>query len=439
MSTISAVLLLLLQAIAQEPRGGVVTGQIRGADGMPAAGITVILTPDPNGPRPRPVVPANAVVLASETNAMGIYRISYVPEGRYFVHATPDGQFSTFFPGVIGIAAARLVDVGNKATVDNVNFSLAQSTGVRVAGRVRGVPPGMPRGSVIVLLRNPALQGSPVRLAASADGTFEFPNVPAGSYTLGVVPNSYCGNPATPVEVRNQDVAGIELQPAPLLFGRFVVEGGVRLPVEGGGSGSILSPNGRAYAGLAVFGDGEGCPQRGTFAHLLANVQSDGVFVASLAVGDYKVGPQTLPIGYSVKSITYGGQPLQGSLKITRDLTSEVLVTLSPPAAGFRITGKLSGVPAGQTAGVLWINLQHNVPSPISSGGMIEVLDVPLQTDGTFEFRNIPPGTYKMQARPLADPPEGAQYIMSGSINVVVADRDVAGIELPRAITGGVP
>jgi hypothetical protein len=84
-------------------------------------------------------------------------------------------------------------------------------------------------------------------------------------------------------------------------------------------------------------------------------------------------------------------------------------------------------------AGVTRIEIGVILNSDPAAGGTSESVEVPLRPDGTFEFHNIPPGNYRMQASPIVMP-EGNRASLSGRLPITVGTQDVFGIDLPRSI-----
>src|SRR5688572_23922217 len=109
------VLLILLQAGAQGV--GVVTGVVRGANGMPAAGVRVYAI----GVRDDADVSTAPLEGQTQTDAAGRYRLE-VPPGRYYIGS---GSVSapTFYPGARGLADARVVTVAAGGLVQAIDFS----------------------------------------------------------------------------------------------------------------------------------------------------------------------------------------------------------------------------------------------------------------------------------------------------------------------------
>jgi hypothetical protein len=111
--------LLLPTTLHAQGNGGVVTGQIRLQDGSPAAGIRVGAMSANGG------ITDAGVFLESlaETDATGLYRLSGITPGRYYIVA---GALDapTYFPGAASTKDARILEIRDGSTVGSVNFTV---------------------------------------------------------------------------------------------------------------------------------------------------------------------------------------------------------------------------------------------------------------------------------------------------------------------------
>jgi protocatechuate 3,4-dioxygenase beta subunit len=181
-------LLVLAQAGPQSV--GVVTGVVRGANGMPAPGIRVyaIGVRDSLEALKTGTAPLEGL---TQTDATGRYRLEVTP-GRYYV-ATGSVNSPTFYPGTANAAEARVVTVASGGLVEAIDFSsfvpasrspsgfvtVPRGTGV-VSGVIR-FPDGTPAAGIPVLLISaasvssggvpPLLQILQPNLAGAAVGT----------------------------------------------------------------------------------------------------------------------------------------------------------------------------------------------------------------------------------------------------------------------------
>jgi Carboxypeptidase regulatory-like domain len=96
-----------------------VTGQVRAADGTPAAGVRVALASinETGG------VTADVLAGITTTDNKGRYRIENIEAGRYGLVAGPVGS-PTYFPGVPTAAEAKVLSIESRATIAGLDFTL---------------------------------------------------------------------------------------------------------------------------------------------------------------------------------------------------------------------------------------------------------------------------------------------------------------------------
>src|SRR5262249_3834295 len=150
-------------------QGGIISGQLRDAQGKPAAGVqVVILQPSYQDGRRRltPVRlttgfnPAGAGVT---TNDRGEYRLFWVPPGEYFVRTDTSSAAAlrrsasstvaqiTFYPGTVDSSRAVPVVVGSGQEVSAIDFAVEYAQAFSISGKVTVSVPGgrvMPDGTV---------------------------------------------------------------------------------------------------------------------------------------------------------------------------------------------------------------------------------------------------------------------------------------------------
>jgi Carboxypeptidase regulatory-like domain len=257
---------------------------------------------------------------------------------------------------------------------------------LKVRGRVeRPAGPG-PVPNKVVLRGSSVLQ----EIAASigADGTFEFPKVLPGTYS--VQPQLVAGIPTTvTINVnRNIDDLKIVLPRQIEVRGRVTAEGA---PVP--------------YVSISANGKDGVVP---------ASMETSEKFRFTLREGGHRISLTNVPAGYALKSIVQGATDLQiEPLRISGTDVAEVVVTLGPSSPNLwrRLSGKVSAPAGSVTLNTLRVGLN-------GSGFNLEA---PVSNDGTFEFSKLPPGSYTVRLIPS----NGV-----ATTTITVADKDVTGVAL---------
>ena len=197
------------------------------------------------------------------------------------------------------------------------------------------------------------------------------------------------------------------------------LEGGAKLPVSASGALTAIR-----------FTDVTLGSQR---AELLKKSFSVSLSLSG-STPEYRVRIENLPEGYIVKSMTYGtADVMTNSLKIPPALLPRpAILTLN----GVTQTSIVSVPPSGQIAPELTITLA-TVPVPAVPGirvtgrakdtvpRAIYLSGIPgiLYSDGTYEFRGVPPGRHSIAAL-------GSSSLPSLGASIVVGDRDLEGVDL---------
>lgn len=273
---------------------------------------------------------------------------------------------------------------------------------VTVSGRVEGLSPtALSQGSARVTLNATGYVANPVA-TVKPDGTFEISSVFPGNYTARITPG---GAPGLTVVVSDADIKDLRFVVAGqrTLSGRIVVEGGGPIPRVG-----LLvmtpTPDGRGSSGTI----------------LTLNAQANGTFRLILPEGERQVSIPQLPLGYALKSLSYGDADLRRTpLRLgPADAAEELRITLERTTAstGVAVRGRVTGLASGIRN--LRVSLSGNFPLPE---------EVPVSDDGSFTFLQIPPGVYS--ARLIG----GAGFPPS-LVSITVGATDVAGvlIEIPK-------
>ena len=338
---------------------GVVTGQLTMRDGTPAAGMRVgAMTVPASG---QPVSSSSTIVGLTQTDSAGRYRIENVPAGRYYVIAG-FVESPAYFPGVTSLNTATAINVTSANTVRGVDFVMVGGLGVTVKGRVIRPASHPTTGPARI-----QLSGGPVALpdtAVNSDGTFEFQRVRPGPYNI-LVSSGTLARPVS-VVVADKDIndVNVVLVTTVQLSGSLVIEGGGPIP--------------RFTLSFLPFSGGT--------AQSGVSIQNNGSFTLQIPEGEYRVGWNNLPAGYVLKSITSGP---------TNMLTDRLNVVGGSPIAPLvvtlevflvKVSGKVTGSPNFSNEGPIRLRLIGT-----TTGERFEVL---VNSDGSFEFAKVLPGSY---------------------------------------------
>ncbi|HEX4999121.1 MAG TPA: SUMF1/EgtB/PvdO family nonheme iron enzyme [Terriglobia bacterium] len=284
--------------------------------------------------------------------------------------------------------------------------------GYRVSGRIypaENQTPGTPIPDIGVVPR-PA-RGNVARLTGAAggggsidvsafigpDGSFEFRNVPAGSYQVMV-------NPAPSllpvnVTVRDRDVN--------VQIGRPWVHVAGTVTVEGGGP---IPPFLLDFQSLTASNEPDPGGQR-----MLA--QAGQAFSIDLPAGLYRVNVNDLPAEFLIRSITQGTARLDGQpLRLNVGEFPEIAITLEPgtPSPWVRVSGRVTGAAA---AGVRTVLLR--------GPALISPLSASVSSEGSFEFPRTPAGRYEARLIPA---------LIAFPQMLVVGNVDLTGVTLKTPV-----
>lgn len=239
-----------------------VSGTVRDAVGNPIPGATV-------------TIDGSTAITAQD----GTYLFDTVAVGTHqAVLTVPDGYALTASPPPFTITT------GVETPVTGQDFVITANP--TISGTVRASGTGV--GGVTVTAEG---SGSPVSTVTAADGSYSFPRVPAGAYTIRVTPPdglTVTGSASIPVTVTNADVADVDFA----------------LVKTGSIGGTVLDSGGVGVPAATVTIDGPGGPA-------VLTTDSSGAFGSTgLAAGDYTI-TLTVPTGYTAAG------PLSRAVTIT--------------------------------------------------------------------------------------------------------------------------
>ena len=251
------------------PAAGVIFGRVT-ASGAPAVNalVTVLHEDDPLGTGKPRLSPRNVRLLAT-TNRRGEFRLTNIPEGRYFVVAIPArpqivpadrrGHTITYYPGALESSEARDVTVrgGDAIELDIrlVPTRVSVISGVAIGSNGRPLTAGI----IQLGLGAPLFGIGGTTLAISRDGSFTSPALPPGVYSLqttdgqSAVAMSKVPDPVMSgarVTLAEADVTGLRLEP----IRRVAVRGRVTAP-----AGTVVQ--GLAVSAIPLISEGPAGPQ----------------------------------------------------------------------------------------------------------------------------------------------------------------------------------
>jgi protocatechuate 3,4-dioxygenase beta subunit len=426
------------------PRGAAITGRVVDDLGEPSANTTVFV---------ERLIETTGVRTARErrtavTNDIGEYRVGSLPEGTYVVSrfsptltqvvrngantivvqtgpGSPrpvpartqedDGPPRVYYPDAdtLSEAAAITIKAGEeRGSVDLVgpspfpamtDLALAQDptpiardptarAASAIGGRVLG--PGGPLAEAEVRLSGDAIRPIPA-VHTGALGQYEFANLPAGTYVVNVRKNRFVGGTAQValgVDERREQT-DITLARTSVIAGQVTDEYGD--PVEGV---TVRLHRIRFVSGRRRLVESPGAPSSSTDdlgRYRLANLQP-GSYIVAAYVGQLVAGlPGAMDIpGYATTYFPGTPNPPE---------SRQIAVGSSQDLDGINFslsripTALLSGAAMASTGEAITGGLTLNSSRRSSGVGTLS-MGAYIQPDGSFEFRNVPPGQYVIQA-----------------------------------------
>lgn len=363
-------LLLLLQGIPVQ-QGGTVTGVLRDSAGRPLEGIriTAVARPDAR----EDVTDGTAMAALAQTDAEGKFTLENVPPGRYYI-AAGRLDLQTYYPGTQIPNDATVVTIAAGATVSGINFALNNTSFGRASGS------GVLTGSIVAPI--------PVRVTVENGG--KLPIFANGKLVVLRLES----NVANPLMI---PIDGVEFfVPGP-------VAGDFRVIVDGLPDTYVVKS--MSYGATDIT--------RGTFRLTSANFSISSMTLTPV--------PQPVPVPLSGNEAALRAY-LEG-LAAGRQSYSIVPVTRSPatPPSGVSITLALNA-PRSTSGARVSGRLGSKTKRSVYISGRPGVVF----SDGTFEFRDVPPGRHLIAA---LDNSSVAMATM-----VVVGDKDIGNVELKETL-----
>ena len=417
------------KAAVPQSRTGVITGQVRDSQGMPAASFKVwaiAIREDGVGDPTRPVI-------ASETDSQGRYRLENLPVGRYRVLAG-SANSPTYSPDLRD-DTGKILTVTAGATLSQVDFAVSlwiyPPPVIRhLTGQVRDTN-GRPAGAKLWISAKPEVRTIP-NIAwyieeTDSQGRYQM-DIPAGRYTISIEPGNsvYRGRiidapQRTVIVAADQDVVldlgfTIATPQAQLLNassfpdqvqGRIEVDDGSPLPV---GALSRFQ--------VVLWGSGG-------FFRTQPFTNTQGIFTLPAVPGEYVAKVALGMRTYYLKSATYGNIDLtKGPFTLKKrdaDTQMRIVLTRTRPAdvpPGVKVSGRITDWRAGSGALAL-----SGIFAPAD---LIQIQDVIPKDDGSFEIDGVPPGQYAIET--VSSPKRSKLFSVGGT--------DVTNLELTIGMSG---
>jgi hypothetical protein len=334
-------------------------------------------------------------------------------------------------PCVAVLAAVLSGAGGSQAKPTGAPAPLPRPVGTAVlSGRVLDAVTKAPLARARVILTSPALSDPRVTITG-ADGVYRVENLPAGNYSIAVSRSGYAkaangerrySDPAPVALAEGQQLAGIDvaLAPAGVIAGQILDED--KKPFAGAVVQALVSRMAGSQAALVPLASAT-TDDRGEFR--LTGLPAGQYHVSAFDPAFDKVGDDTGALRYT--PTYYPG------VSVADDATHVIVTPGVEPKV--KIVFALKIVKPARVSGTIATSDRRQlisgniIMSPIHGQGLTSVPaeDVEILPDGSFSFRNVPPGRYQIRAR--GDVAPGAISLFA-TFRVVVEGRDIAHIDL---------
>jgi hypothetical protein len=350
---------------------------------------------------------------------------------------------ATYFPGVTQSSDAGVITLGINDSRENSDFAFQMSHAAAVDGvvvPVRGQ--SVPQVSISIIGSGPSLPvfggshgAGPSLTQRGSDHSFHVANVPPGHYRLlartfgapgtptqimssgGTLPTTFDSSNVqwaiAEVDLGGDDISGVTLalQPALKFTGRLAFEATThQAPADASGVRIALLP---------IVESEDGSP-----ATISGKLNRDGTFeFPALLPGRFRLSVTASSEWLARSAVVADKDILDGGLTITNADVANAVVTLSDKRAS--IGGTLSTA-AGRPAPDYFIVAYATDHTMWRSPSRRVVFSRPA-TDGSFEVRDLPPGSYYLAALTDVDPsdlndPAFLESLVPASLSVTVED-----------------
>jgi uncharacterized protein (DUF2141 family) len=429
-------------------RGAVITGTIVDQHGLPASGmfVAVMRYAYTFNTGERRLTAASATSWGPDER--GTYRIWGLAPGDYFViangapgflaagrdlHLTSDvdvqqaaraiqdgpsaptadvpqrtvGMAPVYYPGTSSVAQATPITVRAGEERVGIDFTVQYVRSARLEGTLTAPDGSVPAGTLVTLISGDPAAGAVgfmgVRTARTdTAGKFTFAEVTPGLYTIATRATITAAGPAPRVlwASTEVDVTGEDLPSLPLsLQESLTVSGTVRLdgaspPLPWSAMRVSLTPQ-QTGTSIIVTGSGTG-----------GNIDAEGRFtLTGVTPGRYRLTATTMSpqSAWVARSSAVGGHEALDVPIDIRQSTADAVVTFTDRAA--ELSGRIltaAGAAPDHSVVLFSSNRAHWFAQSR------RVLAMRAASDGTYTFRNVPPGEYQIAA--VDDVEQGEWY-----------------------------
>jgi len=413
----------------------VASGRVLDEDGEPMASVMVAALKGMYAKGKRQYLPLGTAM----TNDLGEYRIANMAAGRYLISATrmnqnaattktPEGEpektyVTTYYPNAMEAAGAAPVDVTAGGDVGGMDIRMAKVKSVRLKGKVVGVP-GDQQATVRLIPKDAGViamitgRSSPVK---KTDGTFEIVGVTPGSYTLRVSDQTGMKPMGAGIQVQVGDRAVesmvIEVTSNAEVAGSVVVPGND--PKTNPSNDQVSWKGARVFLesveGLVIIPPNTTVAEDGTFT--LKDVAPDKYFVRVM----------NGPPGAFLESAKFGTQAMgEQGLDLSGTAPGKMEIQLN--LGGAQVDGIIRGQDDKPISGVTVALI------PDSRKYLLYQTQFTDQ-NGTFHFKGIAPGDYKVLAWEEVEPnafqdPEFVKPFLGKAEPVSLKENDHRGVSM---------
>ena len=426
------------------PRTGSISGRITDELGDPLPGVSIYPAQWRYFRGKRRLVPVPGGTSFNRTDDTGQFRITGLEPGDYFVLATTRttwtvddkpteriGFLPTYAGGTANPSEAMRIKVNMGQEAPTGDFAMVPGRVASISGTAT-YSSGLPmNGESVNMTQEFAGPGASSQFGmagakVNADGSFTIKNVPPGEYRLSIRGPGGKDHPpegvTTTVSVMGEDLTGVMLVGGSggSIAGRIVSDTGGAVPMP---ESSRMRVNARPVDPTSTYT---------SFDNDNGRVKDDGAFEVTNIYGQNRLTVSPVPSGWAVRAIEHGGKDyadvpidLRGGTRL-----DNVTIILSKTLP--RVQGTLSDEHAKPTEGSVLL-----FPEETSKWGEDARLVRSTRPDlaGSFEFRNVIPGSYLIV--PLeyvrdgewADP-EFLENLRDKAQRVRVDDKGAAPIQL---------